>query len=126
MKNLSVKVKHVLYDGKCGLCKKEISYYRSIAPVDKFKWVDITIDRNLACYPTINLRNALMSLHVVQNKKIKEGVDAFIAIWSELNYFKLLALFVRLPIIYQLASIFYRLFAKYRFKNLPHCQLIDK
>ena len=121
-----MKAKHVLYDGKCGLRKKEIAYYQSIAADDKFKWVDISIEKNLARYPSINLREALMSLHVVEGEQIKTGVDAFIAIWSELGNLKILAFFIRLPFVYQLASIFYRLFAKYRFKNLPHCQIIDK
>jgi predicted DCC family thiol-disulfide oxidoreductase YuxK len=67
-----------------------------------------------------------MNLHVVEGKSIKSGVDAFICIWSELRYFKLLGLLVRLPVIYQLACIFYRLFANYRFKNLSHCQVVDK
>ena len=31
----------VLYDGKCGLCNKEISYYKKIANNNKFKWLDI-------------------------------------------------------------------------------------
>jgi len=121
-----MNIKKVLFDGKCGLCNKEIRYYQSIAPKGKFKWVDITIPKNLARYPSINLRDALMNLHVVEGKSIKSGVDAFICIWSELGYFKLLGLIVRLPIIYQLACIFYRLFANYRFKNLSHCQIVDK
>ena len=121
-----MKIKEVLFDGKCGLCNKEIRYYQSIAPKRKFKWVDITVPKNLARYPTIDLREALMNLHEIEGENIKSGVDAFIAIWSELGYFKLLGLFVRLPIIYQFACIFYRLFANYRFKNFSHCQIVDK
>ena len=121
-----MNIKQVLFDGKCGLCNKEILYYQSIAPKEKFKWVDITVPKNLASYPSINLRDALMNLHVVEGKSIKSGVDAFICIWSELGYFKLLGLIIRLPIIYQLACILYRLFANYRFKNLSHCQIVDK
>jgi len=121
-----MKTKQVLYDGKCGLCNKEILYYQTIAPKGKFEWVDITITKNLARYPSITLRDALMSLHVVEGVNIKSGVDAFIAIWSELNYFKILSLIVRLPIAYQIACFLYKLFAYYRFKNLPHCQPKEK
>ena len=32
----------VLYDGKCGLCRKEINHYRKIAPDNIFDWQDIT------------------------------------------------------------------------------------
>ena len=31
----------VLYDGKCGLCNKEINYYKKIANNKNFKWLDI-------------------------------------------------------------------------------------
>jgi len=121
-----MKTKQVLYDGKCGPCNKEILYYQTIAPKGKFEWVDITITKNLARYPSITLRDALMSLHLVEGGNIKSGVDAFIVIWSELGYFKILSLIVRLPIVYQTACFLYKLFAYYRFKNLPHCQLKEK
>ena len=122
----NMKTKQVLYDGKCGLCNKEILYYQTIAPKGKFEWIDITITKNLARYPAITLRDALMSLHVVEGGNIKSGVDAFIAIWSELSYLKILSLIVSLPIVYQIACLLYRLFAYYRFKNLPHCQLAEQ
>ena len=32
----------VFYDGKCGLCSKEINHYRKIAPENVFDWQDIT------------------------------------------------------------------------------------
>ena len=32
----------IFYDGKCGLCAKEINYYRRIAPVGILNWQDIT------------------------------------------------------------------------------------
>jgi predicted DCC family thiol-disulfide oxidoreductase YuxK len=121
-----MNIKQVLFDGKCGLCNKEILYYQSIAPKGKFKWVDITIPKNLARYPSINLRDALMNLHVVEGKNIKSGVDAFTCIWSELGYFKLLGFIIRLPVIYQLTCILYRLFANYRFKKLSHSHDVDK
>ncbi len=63
-----MKIKQVLFDGKCGLCNKEIRYYQSIAPKGKFEWVDITISKNLARYPSIDLRDALMNLHVIEEK----------------------------------------------------------
>ena len=31
----------VFYDGQCGLCRREIDYYRRIAPSGLFDWVDI-------------------------------------------------------------------------------------
>ena len=34
----------VYFDGKCGLCSKEIAYYQSIAPSGIFVWMDIATD----------------------------------------------------------------------------------
>ena len=31
----------VFYDGKCGLCSKEINYYKKISPDNLFEWYDI-------------------------------------------------------------------------------------
>ena len=36
----------VFYDGKCGLCNKEIDHYRKISPVGIFHWQDITKSNN--------------------------------------------------------------------------------
>ena len=34
----------VFFDGKCGLCSKEIAYYQRIAPSGIFVWLDIATD----------------------------------------------------------------------------------
>ena len=36
-----MKLTKVFYDGKCGLCSKEINYYKRIAPKNIFEWHDI-------------------------------------------------------------------------------------
>ena len=36
----------VFYDGKCGLCRREIEHYKNIAPQFVFNWVDITVDKS--------------------------------------------------------------------------------
>ena len=44
--NKSLKLITVFYDGKCGLCNKEIDHYRKISPVGIFHWQDITKSNN--------------------------------------------------------------------------------
>ena len=43
---MTIKTKNnmitVFYDGKCGLCSKEINHYRKVAPSGIFSWQDIT------------------------------------------------------------------------------------
>ena len=35
------RVINVYFDGKCSLCKKEIAYYKTVAPKNTFLWKDI-------------------------------------------------------------------------------------
>lgn len=116
--------KIVLYDGKCGLCKREINFYRKISPANKFEWVDVT--RVEFKKYNLNLVDMLKRLHVIHNKKIYIGLDAFIEIWSELKYFKLLAFVASLPLVRSLLSWCYEKFANYRFNQLNHCQILER
>lgn len=117
----------IFYDGKCGLCAKEINYYRKIAPVGIFNWQDITESDDELKKEGISLSEGLRLLHAKDNQgRIHIGVDAFILIWKQLKWWRNLAFFVGLPIIYQVADFLYRYFANWRFKRLKHCQLAKK
>jgi len=117
----------VFYDGKCGLCSKEINYYIKIAPPNIFEWLDIANNPGDLKKIKVSQYDALMFLHAKdENLKLKIGVDAFILIWSKLKYWRLLSLIIKLPLIYQCTKIVYRTFAKYRFKKLTHCQLASE
>jgi predicted DCC family thiol-disulfide oxidoreductase YuxK len=113
----------VFYDGKCSLCSKEISYYRRIAPSGIFDWQDITLLNSDFINTGIKTSDALKMLHVIDNNTLYIGVDAFIIIWKNLSYWKILARVVSMPIIRQIANITYRLFANWRFNSLTHCIL---
>ena len=117
----------VFYDGKCGLCSKEISYYKRIAPKNIFEWHDIASNPNILKDIRVSQYDALMYLHAMDQKSnLKIGVDAFILIWDKLKYWKILSILVRTPIIYSVAKIIYKLFANYRFKKLAHCQMASQ
>ena len=114
----------VFFDGKCGLCSKEIAYYRRIAPSGIFAWMDIASDASPLAAHGITQAAALRYLHVrdaTGNWHI--GAPAFAVIWQQLRYWRLLAAFVRLPLIRHLVKILYNKFADYRFAKLDHCQL---
>ena len=114
----------VFYDGKCGLCSKEINHYRKVAPVGVFDWQDITESADGLEQEGISLSEGLKLLHAKDsNGKMHVGVDAFILIWKQLKCWRVLALLVGLPIIQQIANATYRIFASWRFKKLDHCQL---
>ena len=114
----------VFFDGKCGLCSKEISYYKSIAPCDVFDWRDIATDPTPLTAYGISQADALRHLHVKDaDGQFHIGAAAFLVIWRELRYWKCLAVVVGLPIIRHVSVPVYNWFADYRFARLDHCQI---
>ena len=116
----------VYYDGKCGLCSKEINHYKKIAPAGVFEWKDVTEPQYAAelMEEGISLADGLRSLHAKDsNNALHKGVDAFILIWNNLGKWKVLGFFASLPGIRQIGQFIYRKFADWRFARLEHCQL---
>jgi len=117
----------VFYDGKCGLCNKEINHYRKIAPDGIFIWQDITENSDDLKKKGVSLSEGLKLLHAQdEHGKLHVGVDAFILIWKQLKNWQVLAVLVGLPIIRQISDMAYRAFANWRFGRLAHCQLAAK
>ena len=117
----------VFYDGKCSLCSKEVNHYQRIAPDCVFEWQDIATSVDVLKKYGISISESLRLLHAVdENGKLHVGVDAFILIWKQLQYWRVLAYVTSLPAIRQIASIIYRVFADWRFKRLKHCQIAAK
>lgn len=114
----------VYYDGKCGLCSREINYYRRIAPSGVFEWRDVTEHAGDLEAHGISLADSLKQMHAMDaNGNWHTAADAFILIWRQLRKWRILAAIVSLPIIRQSANFVYRLWAAWRFKRLTHCQL---
>lgn len=113
----------VYYDGKCGLCSKEIRHYQRIAPQNTFNWIDITREPDLLTDKGYRVSDGLKALHAEDaDNKMHIGVDAFIQVWRNLPYWWLIAKIVSLPIIKPLAAYVYEKFAEWRFSRLDHCQ----
>ncbi len=117
----------VFYDGKCGLCNKEITYYRRIARDGVFNWWDVASDPAPLREHNLSQSAALRRLHVRDAKGAWHiGVDAFIIIWRQLRYWNILAVIAALPGVRQMARWGYNRFADYRFARLTHCQIAVK
>lgn len=117
----------VFYDGKCGLCAREIAYYQRMAPENIFRWEDITRSQKLLKQHNISLVEGLMFLHVLDHKgKLHKGLEAFIIIWQHLEKWRHLARVLSLPGVRHLASVCYTGFARWRFNRLEHCQQAKK
>ena len=116
----------VYYDGKCGLCRKEISHYKKIATEGQFIWSDITHDAAPLSQLGVSQMDALRRLHATdRNGKLHIGVDAFILIWGQLPTWRPLAILVGLPVVRYIAAMLYNRFADYRFARLEHCQISE-
>ena len=113
----------VFYDGKCGLCRREIEHYKRIAPVDVFNWVDVTVNPSVTHKIGISYADGLKLLHATDAVgKLHVGVDAFLLIWRQIPRWRILAAIVTFPIIRPFANSAYRAFAAWRFSRLSHCQ----
>jgi len=113
----------VFYDGKCGLCSKEINHYKKISPKGIFDWIDITKCNDLLEDEGLDFNDTLRLLHAKDNYgKLHIGVDAFILIWRQLRYWKILAALTSLPMIRQIANTSYKVFANWKFKRISYCK----
>jgi predicted DCC family thiol-disulfide oxidoreductase YuxK len=116
----------VFYDGKCGLCRREIAYYKRIASQQTFEWIDITVTPEPFTALGYSRPEGLKALHVRDNAgNMQVGVDAFATIWQQLPRLWILAQLVRAPILRSIARRLYRAFAAWRFKKLGYgtCEL---
>lgn len=113
----------VYYDGKCGLCSREIGYYKRLTPRTSIVWNDIATHPELLEGTGMSQSDALLYLRV-RNKDghIKTGLDAFLVIWRQFRGWRFLASLAALPGIYRGVSFAYRKFADRRFKRHAHCQ----
>lgn len=114
----------VFYDGKCGLCRREIEHYKRIAPAGVFEWVDITVDASVIQNLGISYADGLKLLHAQdESGKLHLGIDAFLLIWRQIPRWRILAIIVATPFIRPIANSAYCAFAAWRFKRLSHCQI---
>mgnify|MGYP001462031289 CR=1 FL=1 len=116
----------VFYDGKCGLCSREINHYKKICNSNNFTWIDITIESKALSKFGVSQSQGLMYLHAtLDNEKIFVGIDAFLLIWRNLPRWKFLAFFIGLPLIKKVCSVIYKNFAKRRYNSYNHCKLSE-
>ncbi|WP_306144106.1 thiol-disulfide oxidoreductase DCC family protein [Roseibium sp. MMSF_3412] len=113
----------VYYDGKCGLCSREIGYYKRLTPKTSIVWNDIATHPELLQGTGMSQSDALLYLRVRDDDgAIQTGLDAFLVIWRQFRGWRLLAMLATLPGIYRGVAFAYRKFADQRFNRHAHCQ----
>jgi len=119
-----VNMINVFYDDRCPLCRREIEYYKKLSAFTEINWSGISENILTLEKYGISYIESLKVLHAInEDNQMVYGVDTFILIWQQLPKWKWIAKFVELPLIYQLSKGIYRIFAKWRFKNLDHCTI---
>lgn len=108
----------MFYDGGCPLCKVEVKHYQDLDKQQHIEWVDITKNQEILKQYNIPFDNAIRHLHVLDKKqKVQIGAYAFVTLWKELPYYRILAVFFYIPMSKFMLNIFYKIFAKFRYKT---------
>ncbi len=106
----------IFFDGACGVCSTEISYYRSIAD-QRVEFVDIAaIDFDAGAFAK-TIGEFQEQLHArTADGQYFTGVEAFRQLWEALPspFYPLLSTVVGLPGLHLSARAGYALFARFR------------
>ena len=107
----------VLYDGACPLCRREISLYRGLQPLQSDSPVCFADVNDAACpLPPGTTREQLLARFHVRRRdgELLSGAQAFLALWATLPGWRWLALAGRLPGVAWVMERGYRLFLRWR------------
>ncbi len=121
--NASVEVKArrpdltVLFDGACPLCRREISVYRGLNPMQgsgAVSFSDVS-DHTIDLPPGTTRDQLLARFHVLgRDGELLSGALAFISLWAALPGWRWLATIGRVPGASWLMECTYRLFLHFR------------
>ena len=115
----------VFFDGKCNICSREINYYKKKDQKEIFEWIDINQEEKKLSKYDISFNESLMYLHVIDRSgQTLIGVDAFLAIWKEFKYLRILSVIVGIFPIKFIAHLIYIFWAKRRYNKLKYkCEI---
>ena len=100
----------VYYNESCSICRAEINLYKK-QNIKQIDWVDITNNVTAEKDTSRDEKSLLRRLHVEEDGKIFEGAKAFLLVWKKIPKYKMLYIFFKLPIIFNLFSFFYEIIA---------------
>ena len=100
----------VYYNRSCSICRAEINLYKK-QNIKDIEWVDITNNKIAEKETSRNNKTLLRRLHVKDGGKIVSGAKAFLLVWKTMPKYKFLYIFFKIPIIFNLFSLFYEIVA---------------
>ena len=107
------------FNESCNICRAEINHYKKINK--SIDWIDVINNKDAMNDTKLSSKDLIRRLHIIKNKKLYKGLDAFLIVWEEIPKYKLLSNFAKLPVIYHIGYLIYEFFALllfYKNKNL--------
>ncbi len=108
-KQLSEKTPKVYFNNSCSVCRMEINHYKKFN--ENLGWVDVTNNKEAQKETAKSSAELIRRLHVKQDGKIYQGIDAFLIVWSRLPKYRWLYKLVKIPGIYHASYIAYECLA---------------
>ena len=108
-KQLSEKTPKVYFNNSCSVCRMEINHYKKFN--EKLGWIDVTNNKEAQKETAKSSAELIRRLHVKQDGKIYQGIDAFLIVWSRLPKYRWLYKLVKTPGIYHASYIAYECLA---------------
>lgn len=119
----------VFYDGRCGLCDREIAFYRRHAAADSVLWLDIWQQEAALLAAGLSQAQCLQKLHLLDEQgRLHTGVDAFTLMWQTVPKLRGLAKLARFAAFKNLLGLGYKVFLVWyqRQSHVQACLLADK
>ena len=103
------KTPKVYFNNSCSVCRMEINHYKKFN--EKLGWIDVTNNKEAQKETAKSSAELIRRLHVEQDGKIYQGIDAFLIVWSRLPKYRWLHKVVKTPGIYHASYIAYECLA---------------
>ena len=89
---------------------QEIDLYKK-ENIEEIDWIDITNNNSGELETSKDKKQLLRRLHVKDGDKIIQGAAAFLVVWKKIPKYRILYRILKLPIIFNLFSLFYEVIA---------------
>ena len=106
----------VYYNESCSICRAEINLYKR-QNIQEIEWVDITNNTVAEKNTSKSKKDLLRRLHVEEEGKIFGGAKAFLLVWKKIPKYKFLYNFFKMPIIFNIFSLFYEIVAFFLYQK---------
>ncbi|MEZ7847695.1 MAG: DUF393 domain-containing protein [Polaromonas sp.] len=104
----------VMFDGSCPLCRREVSVYQGLEPLQPVHWLDVSADTNR--FADAEDRSRFMARFHVRRAdgELLSGAKAFVELWLQLPGWRWLGRAASLPGATALLELFYVSFLRIR------------